>query len=114
MIFELVILNGSLLILCGQSAAVMNSGLLLMAVMGLLSPAVLYYTHTELHFGKSELALSRFTSCIMLVVYASYIFYQLKIQKGNHDHQNEVCVVVFILPCLSTCPWTPWKVYLDI
>ncbi|KAH7674608.1 Calcium/proton exchanger protein [Dioscorea alata] len=72
-----------------KSAAVMNSGLLLMAVMGLLSPAVLYYTHTELHFGKSELALSRFTSCIMLVVYASYIFYQLKIQKGNHDHQNE-------------------------
>ncbi|KAK6157114.1 hypothetical protein DH2020_011362 [Rehmannia glutinosa] len=49
-----------------KPSAAMNSGLLLMAVMGLLFPAVLHFTHTELHFGKSELALSRFSSCIML------------------------------------------------
>ncbi|KAL6888644.1 hypothetical protein ACP4OV_009670 [Aristida adscensionis] len=47
--------------------AVLNSGLLLMAVMGLLSPAMLYYTRSEVNFGKSELALSRFSSCIMLL-----------------------------------------------
>ncbi|KAJ0965508.1 hypothetical protein J5N97_026646 [Dioscorea zingiberensis] len=81
-----------------KSAAVMNSGLLLMGVMGLLSPAVLYYTHTELHFGKSELALSRFTSFIMLVVYASYIFYQLKNQKASYDHENEGASIALRIP----------------
>ncbi|KAF8410908.1 hypothetical protein HHK36_003445 [Tetracentron sinense] len=60
-----------------KAAAVVNSGLLLMAVMGLLFPAVLHFTHTEVHFGKSELALSRFSSCIMLVAYAAYLVFQL-------------------------------------
>jgi Ca2+:H+ antiporter len=61
-----------------KATAVVNSGLLLMAVMGLLFPAVLHFTHTELHTGRSELALSRFSSCVMLVAYASYLFFQLK------------------------------------
>ncbi|CAK9144711.1 unnamed protein product [Ilex paraguariensis] len=65
-----------------KAAALVNSGLLLMAVMGLLFPAVLHFTGTEAHFGKSELALSRFSSCIMLVAYASYLFFQLK----SHSH----------------------------
>ncbi|KAG8064059.1 hypothetical protein GUJ93_ZPchr0004g39660 [Zizania palustris] len=60
-----------------KADAVVNSGLLLMAVMGLLIPAALYYTYSEVHFGKSELALSRFSSCIMLAAYASYIYFQL-------------------------------------
>lgn len=64
--------------LFNKATAVVNSGLLLMAVMGLLFPAVLHYTHSEVHFGKSELALSRFSSCIMLVAYAAYLFFQLK------------------------------------
>ncbi|XP_077216279.1 vacuolar cation/proton exchanger 5-like isoform X2 [Tasmannia lanceolata] len=72
-----------------KAAAVVNSGLLLMAVMGLLFPAVLHYTHTEVHFGKSELALSRFTSCIMLVAYASYLVFQLKSHKDLYDPVNE-------------------------
>ncbi|XP_059662832.1 vacuolar cation/proton exchanger 5-like isoform X2 [Cornus florida] len=69
--------------------AVMNSGLLLMAVMGLLFPAVLHFTHTELHFGKSELALSRFSSCIMLLAYAAYLFFQLKGQNHQYSPINE-------------------------
>ncbi|KAK0602826.1 hypothetical protein LWI29_037341 [Acer saccharum] len=85
-----------------KATVVVNSGLLLMAVMGLLFPAVLHYTHTEVHFGKSELALSRFSSCIMLVAYAAYLFFQLKNQKdlyvplteeesqsGDGDHDND-------------------------
>ncbi|XP_052174661.1 vacuolar cation/proton exchanger 2-like isoform X6 [Diospyros lotus] len=63
-----------------KAAAVVNSGLLLMAVMGILFPAVLHFTHSEVHFGKSELSLSRFSSCIMLVAYASYLFFQLRSQ----------------------------------
>ncbi|WOL13827.1 vacuolar cation/proton exchanger 3-like isoform X1 [Canna indica] len=68
-----------------KGAAVVNSGLLLMAVMGLLFPVVLHYTHSEVHYGKSELALSRFTSCIMLVAYASYLVYQLRCQNNSYD-----------------------------
>ncbi|XP_017699553.1 vacuolar cation/proton exchanger 3-like [Phoenix dactylifera] len=71
-----------------KAAAVVNSGLLLMAVMGLLFPAVLHYTHTEVQYGKSELALSRFSSCIMLVAYAAYLFFQLK-NKNTHDPVHE-------------------------
>ncbi|KAL2457390.1 Vacuolar cation/proton exchanger 5 [Forsythia ovata] len=72
-----------------KAAALVNSGLLLMAVMGLLFPAVLHFTHTEVHKGKSELALSRFSSCIMLIAYASYLFFQLKIQPNLYSSLDE-------------------------
>ncbi|KAA8527114.1 hypothetical protein F0562_008657 [Nyssa sinensis] len=72
-----------------KATAVVNSGLLLMAVMGLLFPAVLHFTHTEVHFGKSELALSRFSSCIMLLAYAAYIFFQLTSQNNLYTPLNE-------------------------
>ena len=67
-----------------------------MAVMGLLFPAVLHFTHTEVHFGSSELALSRFSSCIMLVAYAAYLVFQLKSQKNLYVPVDEVCHVLFI------------------
>ncbi|KAK9193332.1 hypothetical protein WN944_004029 [Citrus x changshan-huyou] len=74
----------------GKAVASVNSGLL-MAVMGLLFPAVLHATHTELHFGKSELALSRFSSYIMLVAYAAYLYFQLKSQRQLRD--QVMCVL---------------------
>ncbi|KVH93161.1 Sodium/calcium exchanger membrane region [Cynara cardunculus var. scolymus] len=73
-----------------KSNAVMSSGLLLMAVMGLLFPAVLHFTHTELHYGKSELALSRFSSCIMLIAYGAYLYFQLTSQKNSYSPITEV------------------------
>ena len=77
--------------MCGkQATAVINSGLLLVAVMGLLLPTVLHYTHTEVYFGKPELALSRFSSCIMLVTYAAYLYFQLKSQSNLYVSLNEV------------------------
>ncbi|KAL1189472.1 Vacuolar cation/proton exchanger 5 [Cardamine amara subsp. amara] len=72
-----------------KGSAVVNSGLLLMAVMGLLFPAVLHYTHSEVHAGSSELALSRFSSCIMLVAYAAYLFFQLKSQPSSYAPLTE-------------------------
>lgn len=72
-----------------KANAEMNSGLLLMAVMGLMFPAVLHVTHTELHYGKSELALSRFSSCVMLVAYAAYLIFQLKSQRNLYGTINE-------------------------
>ncbi|CAI0442279.1 unnamed protein product [Linum tenue] len=73
-----------------KAAAVVNSGLLLMAVMGIMFPAVLHFTRTEVHFGKSEMALSRFSSCIMLVAYGSYLFFQLKSQDNLYNPIEEV------------------------
>ncbi|XVE50937.1 hypothetical protein DITRI_Ditri01bG0203300 [Diplodiscus trichospermus] len=71
-----------------KGTAVVNSGLLLMAVMGLLFPAFLHSTHTEVHFGTSELALSRSSSCIMLPAYVAYIIFQLKTLKDLEERQN--------------------------
>ena len=48
-----------------------------MAVMCVLLPATLHATRTELHMNESELTLSRITSCIMLLAYAAYIYFQL-------------------------------------
>lgn len=61
-----------------QSAAHLNSSLLLMAVMCVLFPAALHATGTEVHLGQSELTLSRITSCVMLVAYAGYIWFQIR------------------------------------
>ncbi|KAJ6301397.1 hypothetical protein OIU77_015663 [Salix suchowensis] len=72
-----------------KATATVSSGLLLMAVMGLLFPAVLHYTHTEVHYGKSELALSRFSSCIMLGAYAAYLFFQLNTHKDPYIPLSE-------------------------
>lgn len=90
-----VIMNGVgrseynfMLPLTTQAASVANLGLLLMAVMGLTFPAVLYYTHSEIHFGKSELSLSRFSSCVMLVAYVSHLFFTLKSHKDLHNPDN--------------------------
>ena len=81
-----------------QAAAMVNFGLLLMAVMGLLLPTVLHYTETEIYFGKSELDLSRFSSCIMLIAYAAYLFFQLKSHRNLYDALNEVGYDLFNIP----------------
>lgn len=90
-----------------KAAAVVNSGLLLMAVMGLTFPAVLHFTHSEVQYGKSEVSLSRFSSCVMLVAYASYLVFQLKSHKNLYSPADEVntsinlktLVIFFSLAC---------------
>ncbi|KAK1362370.1 Vacuolar cation/proton exchanger [Heracleum sosnowskyi] len=72
-----------------KGTALVNSGLLMMAVMGLLFPAVLHFTHTELHDGTSELALSRFSSCVMLIAYGAYLFFQLTSQSNMYSPISE-------------------------
>ncbi|XP_054782146.1 vacuolar cation/proton exchanger 2-like [Prosopis cineraria] len=81
-----------------KASATARSGLLLMAVMGIMFPNVLHFTHTGVHFGKSELFLSRFSSCIMLVAYACYLHFQFQIKQSLDDtltleevDEEEVC-----------------------
>lgn len=75
----------------------MNSALLLLAVISLSVPAVLHTTHTELHGTQSEIALSRFTSCLLLGVYATFLYFQLVThrdlfdeEEGEDDEEEEV------------------------
>ncbi|CAJ1960238.1 unnamed protein product [Sphenostylis stenocarpa] len=91
-----------------KATASVNSGLLLMAVMGILFPAVLHYTHTEVHVGKSELSLSRFSSCVMLVAYAAYLFFQLKSQRSLYVSANEVASLVPCFPFVSHSFFCLW------
>jgi Ca2+:H+ antiporter len=79
-----------------QATAVVNSGLLLMAVMGLMFPAVLHFTHSEARQGASELALSRFSSCIMLLAYASYLYFQLSGRTNTYSPIGNVIPVPFL------------------
>ncbi|XP_057431060.1 vacuolar cation/proton exchanger 5-like [Lotus japonicus] len=72
-----------------KATASVNSGLLLMAVMGLFFPTALHYTHTEVHLGKSELWLSRFSSCVMLAAYTAYLFFQLRSERSPYVSVNE-------------------------
>ncbi|KAH0895255.1 hypothetical protein HID58_057684 [Brassica napus] len=89
------ILSNMLLVLgcsffCGGIGnAVLNSGMLLIAVMSLLFPTLLHYTHSEVYAASSELVLSRSTSCIMLVAYAAYLFFQLKSQPSFLTESEE-------------------------
>jgi Ca2+/H+ antiporter len=69
-----------------------------MALMGMLLPAVLYATHTELRDGTSELFLSRFSSVVMLIAYGAYLFFQLKSHRELYSEKPDVgnssgCVV---------------------
>lgn len=61
-----------------------------MAVMGLMFPAVLHFTRSEAQYGKSEITLSRFSSCIMLIAYASYLLFQLKSHHSLYDPIDDV------------------------
>jgi len=93
-----------------QANASVNSGLLLMAVMGILFPAVLHYTHTEVRVGKSELSLSRFSSCVMLVAYAAYLFFQLKGQRSLYVSVNEVGSLTKFPFCFLSRSFVCWYV----
>jgi Ca2+:H+ antiporter len=71
-----------------KATAQVTSGLLLMAVMGLLFPAALHATKTEMHTGTSELVLSRFSSIVMLIAYTAYLYFQLKSHKDLYDSEE--------------------------
>ncbi|CAN1780392.1 Vacuolar cation/proton exchanger 2 [Linum perenne] len=72
-----------------KAAAVVDCGFLLVSVMGITIPAVLHATKTEFEIGKSELSLSRFSSCMMLLAYAAYLFFQLKSHQSLYNPINE-------------------------
>ncbi|RZC00090.1 Vacuolar cation/proton exchanger 5 isoform B [Glycine soja] len=90
-----------------KEIASVNSGLLLMAVMGILLPAALHYTQAEVHVGESELSLSRFSSCIMLVAYVACLFFQFKSQRSLYVPVNEVGSLVssfhFVFSVILLC-----------
>lgn len=98
-----------------QATAQVSSSLLLMAVMGLLFPAALHATGTELQMGESELALSRFSSIVMLVAYTAYLYFQLKSHRTLYDQEvsknlHLACVIQYSKVCIRLNPHNilPW------
>ena len=63
----------------------LNAGLLLLAVMCLLLPAVLVASNTEIVGGASALLLSRMVSIVMLLLYFAYLYFTL----GTHSEMVE-------------------------
>mmetsp|Transcript_35616 Transcript_35616/g.60029 ORF Transcript_35616/g.60029 Transcript_35616/m.60029 type:complete len:465 (+) Transcript_35616:209-1603(+) len=67
----------------------MNSALLLLAVISLSVPSILHTTHTEMHGTDSELALSRFTSVILLGVYGTFLYFQLVTHRDLYEEEED-------------------------
>eukprot|EP00210_Caulerpa_lentillifera_P000671 g648.t1 len=64
-----------------QEGMGVNSGMLFMAVASIIFPSVLEFTGTEEHKNDSELNLSRFESILLLILYASFLIFQLVTHK---------------------------------
>lgn len=54
-----------------------------------MSDQVLHTTHTELHGTASEIALSRFTSCLLLGVYCTFLYFQLITHRDLYEDVRE-------------------------
>jgi len=50
---------------------------------------MLHFTHTELHGTASELALSRFASCILLLIYMAFLYFQLATHKDMYEDDDD-------------------------
>jgi Ca2+:H+ antiporter len=68
-----------------KHAAMANSSLLMLAVMGLIFPVALTATHEEAPGDTGELRLSRLSAVVMLLCYITLIIYQLR----THTHLFE-------------------------
>lgn len=82
-----------------KEGVMMNFGLLLLSVMGLSLPAMLHFTHTELHGTSSELALSRFAACILLIIYLAFLYFQLMTHRDLYEEEVRVFLGVFVSSC---------------
>uniref|UniRef100_A0A7S0RX33 Vacuolar cation/proton exchanger n=1 Tax=Pyramimonas obovata TaxID=1411642 RepID=A0A7S0RX33_9CHLO len=72
-----------------KTGVAMNSALLLLAVISLSVPSVLHTTHTEMHGTSSELALSRFTSLLLLGVYGTFLYFQLVTHRDLYEEEDD-------------------------
>ena len=66
-----------------------NITLLMLAVLAQTLPAILTASHTGLKGSRSGLALSRFTSFVMLSMYAAFLYFQLVSHKEIYDDDDE-------------------------
>lgn len=82
-----------------KEAATANISLLLLSVLGLLMPSVLDQTHDEAIPGESILSLSKVTATLLIGVYLSLIYFQLKSHRhmfeGEDDDEEDSAVLGF-------------------
>ena len=66
-----------------------NITLLMLAVLAQTLPAILTASHTGLKGSRSGLALSRFTSFVMLSMYGAFLYFQLVSHKEIYDDDDD-------------------------
>eukprot|EP00959_Pyramimonas_sp_CCMP1952_P213191 4460756-Pyramimonas_sp.AAC.1 len=66
-----------------------NTGLLMLAVMGMTVPATLHATHTEMTGTGSEVALSRISSVFLLMTYFGYLYFQLITHRDLFEDDDD-------------------------
>jgi len=66
-----------------------NAALLCLAVGGMSLPAALHATHTELAGTVSELSLSRFSACLLLLMYILFLYFQLVSHKEYFEEEED-------------------------
>lgn len=66
-----------------------NAALLCLAVGGMSLPAALHATHTELAGTISELSLSRFSACLLLLMYILFLYFQLVSHKEYFEEDED-------------------------
>ena len=72
-----------------QAGVMTNSALLCLGVMGLSLPSTLHATQTELAGTVSELSLSRYSSCLLLLMYIVFLYFQLVSHKEYFEEDDD-------------------------
>ena len=72
-----------------KTGVIANCSLLMLGIFTLTLPAVLHSTHTELKDTASELALSRFSSFCLLIMYGAFLVFQLFTHSELYDEEED-------------------------
>eukprot|EP00192_Tetraselmis_astigmatica_P021869 CAMPEP_0117648292 /NCGR_PEP_ID=MMETSP0804-20121206/317_1 /TAXON_ID=1074897 /ORGANISM="Tetraselmis astigmatica, Strain CCMP880" /LENGTH=283 /DNA_ID=CAMNT_0005453865 /DNA_START=65 /DNA_END=913 /DNA_ORIENTATION=- len=68
-----------------KEGVVTSAGILMLGLLTLLLPNVLHSTRTELHGAVDDLALSRFSSVVLLLMYGAYLYFQLVTHRELYE-----------------------------
>ena len=72
-------------------------------VPGMSLPSALHATHTELAGTVSELSLSRFTACLLMLMYVVFLYFQLVSHKEYFEDEAGGLLRSSTRPTLNLC-----------
>jgi Ca2+:H+ antiporter len=72
-----------------KSGVMTNASLLCLGVMGMSLPSALHATDTEIAGTVSEVSLSRYASCLLLLMYIVFLYFQLVSHKEYFEEEKD-------------------------